>query len=207
MGNSSPVSQAPGPALDRPRPQPEYYADAAARAVAYALDAVVVAILAFVAAIVVSTAFGPVLRFGAGEITVDRDLALANAVVTTVLSALYFVLSWTRARATLGQRFLRMSVGQETDGARLPAARALARWAVLGVPLGVAAVLTTVLPGVGDAVVTLLALAWLALLLASIARSPKKQGLHDRAAGSVVVRCAIPVEWVEPTGGASSRVR
>ena len=53
----------------------------------------------------------------------------------------------------------------------------------------------TALPDAGDLLFDLPVVAWYAVLLVSVARSPTKQGLHDRAAGTAVVKQARLVSW------------
>src|SRR4029453_776060 len=88
------ASDAVATALDGGRgapPQPVvgwYFARAPNRLMAYLLDAVVLTVLAFVAAVVLSVLFGPVVTFdltAAPYVTVDRGLALANALVATAI--------------------------------------------------------------------------------------------------------------------------
>jgi uncharacterized RDD family membrane protein YckC len=168
------------------------FADVPNRVVAYAVDAVILTVAALVAAIVVSVVLGPTVSFDpaaerlTGAVTLHRGLGVVNALVSTVLSGLYFVLSWTRFRATPGQRLLRLQVWG-ADGERVPLRGAVLRWLLLAAPVGVLSAIV-VGSGVSTAVVWLLVLAWDLVLLVSTARSHDAQGLHDQVAGTTVVK-------------------
>lgn len=106
-----------------------------------------------------------------------------GTVLTVGLSALYFVGSWTSGRrATLGQRLLKLQVGNAFDGRSLSFDQAIRRWLGLGEFL----VLLALIPGFGAAAG--LWFLWAIVLLITTAISPTKQGLHDRIANSAVVR-------------------
>lgn len=171
------------------------YADAPNRLVGFVLDALILTVLVLLGAVAVSAALGPVVRIdpGSAEVSVDRGTALVTAVVSSAISAAYFVIAWSRYGASPGQRLLAMRIDGEAAGG-VPVRRAAVRWAVLWGPFAVAAVLTTILGGMLDAVLDVVVLAWLVVLLVSIARSPTKQGLHDRAARTVVLKRSRVVE-------------
>jgi uncharacterized RDD family membrane protein YckC len=65
------------------------------------------------------------------------------------------------------------------------------RWLALGAPFGIAQALNP-LPGLGI-LIGLAAFVWFIALLVTTAQSPTKQGLHDRYAGTVVVKAARAV--------------
>ena len=178
------------------------YGDAPNRLVAYVIDAVLITILVFAATICVSILAGPVVEFdntGSGLVEVNDRIAAVDAIVATLLSLAYFVATWTWLRGSPGQRVLQMQLGDE-QGRAVGLGRAALRWLPLGLPLGIAGLLTVVLPGYADLVVDLLVLAWFAILLATIARSPTKQGWHDRLASTVVVKQIRPLTLTSPTG-------
>jgi uncharacterized RDD family membrane protein YckC len=146
------------------------------RVVALFIDGLVVAVLAFVAGLVIFGIFGSEL--------LGVVLWLAASIG---LSAGYFVYAWGAPRATLGMRLLNLRIGHETDGRPLGREQALVRWAVLGVPL----VLAQSISGSSDALVGVLSIAglvWLVALLYSVAASPTKQGYHDRLARTIVFK-------------------
>jgi uncharacterized RDD family membrane protein YckC len=106
------------------------------------------------------------------------------AVLNVVVSAAYFIASWSGGRrATLGQRLLKIQVGNAFDGRALSLEQAIRRWIGLGEPITLLGVLPG-LAGLGG----FLWFAWALVLLITTATSPTKQGLHDRLANSAVVR-------------------
>ena len=163
------------------------WADTPSRLAAYILDSILVA---FVAGAIIG-----VLGLGVvplGSVTPSQDLDQSGthllAVVSTLVGAAYFVLWWSGGRrATPGQRVFGIQVGNAFDGRALTAAQAVRRWIGLGSVLGLFAYLPF---AAAYGAVTLLQLLWAAALLVSTASSPTKQGLHDRFAGSAVVRPA-----------------
>jgi uncharacterized RDD family membrane protein YckC len=176
----------------------EHYADAPNRCAAFLADALLLAIVSFVAAMALSAAAGPVVRFQTGgTIAVDRGLALADGALATALSAAYFAWGWARRGRTPGMRLVGLRITSRA-GSRLTAVTALRRWLVLCGPLAVSAVATPFLGGIGDLVVDLAVLAWYVVLLVSVARSPTKQGLHDRLSGSVLTKRFPSGPWTPP---------
>lgn len=188
--------------------QSRYYADVPNRLAALGIDVVVLTALIFVAAIVVSVVIGPAVEFDTGAdvlddaVTLDRDVATVDAVLSLAISAAYFIGSWTLRPGTPGQRLIGMRVGCASDGSALSISRATGRWLLFGAPFGAAALLTTAAPELDDAIPDLVLVAWYTLLLVTIARSPTKQGLHDRLAGSVVAKQGSPVRWDRPRADA-----
>jgi uncharacterized RDD family membrane protein YckC len=178
-----------------------YYADVPNRLVALLIDAIVLSVLTFIGALILSALFGPVVRFDLGAETLNQEIRIANglAIVDSFLAmaicAAYFMISWVFLEGSLGQRALGMKIGRETRDAPLVIGQALVRWILLGAPFGIAAVLTTAFPSLNDGVIDLVVLAWYLVLLITVARSPTKQGLHDRIARTVVVKKASAVAW------------
>lgn len=157
------------------------YAGAGVRLVAYIVDSFLVW-LAFVIVmfVAVMVALWAAVGFGRAE-----AIALSTVVVVAI-DFLYFLAFWTsRGRATLAQRLFKMEVRNAADGRTLWVAQAVRRWVALGTPLR----LLAVLPALADLSSTGL-LVWSIVLLVTTASSSTKQGLHDRFAGSVVVRPA-----------------
>jgi hypothetical protein len=108
-----------------------------------------------------------------------------------VISAIYWIYSWTRMRGSPGQKLLGMQVGNFPDGATLTQDQAIRRWIALGGPLPLVQALNP-LPGLG-LIIGLAAFAYFIYLLWSTAQSPTKQGFHDKFANSVVVKAARSV--------------
>ena len=150
------------------------FAGPAARLVACIVDATVLFLLGV---IVVSVAT---------VLTHDPNAAAANYIVAaSVLLSLPFALYfWTGGhRATPGQRLLAIQVGSGVEGGRLTAKQAVGRWLALGWFLGLSAVIPALLGPVVLAVA-----GWSVVLLVTVFLSPTRQGLHDRIAGTAVVR-------------------
>jgi len=117
------------------------------------------------------------------QLTVRSGIAAAVAVA---IEAAYFIFFWmSGGRATLGMRLFSLQVGNAADGARLRIDQAGKRWLAYGSWLGIAGLV----PAFG-VVVGLVQMGWTLVLLVTTASSPTKQGLHDRFAGSAVVRPA-----------------
>jgi hypothetical protein len=177
------------------------FADAPNRLVGYLLDAVFLSLLSFVGAVAISVVFGPVVSIDVGaasQVTVDRGLAVANAVLGTAISLVYFVASWRSLGGSPGQRALRMRVGGANGPVTL--ARWTVRWAFLGAPIALEGIVSAVATGWVVMVTTLAVVLWFVLLLASIARSGSKQGWHDRAARTVVTKALLPAPAVDAAG-------
>jgi uncharacterized RDD family membrane protein YckC len=188
------------------------YADVPNRLVAYLVDAIILAVIVFIGALVVSALFGPAVRFDltadtpGGRIDVDDRLAIVNALVGTALGGAYFVGSWMVLRASPAQRLFGMEIGHERDGATLTLGVAVLRWILLGAPFGIATALTTGLAGFGG-LLLLAALLWYLILLVTTARSSTRQGLHDRLARTVVAKPAHAAVWGDRPRQERARVR
>jgi len=163
------------------------FASTAARFVAFVID---LFILGVVDRIVISAlqAMGivpaPTIADPRNLTAVFTTDTFLGVVVTTAIGGAYFVLSWSGGRrATIGQRLLRIQVGNAFDGAPLAFEQAIRRWLGLGLFLG----LFVFAPALA-AVASLIQLVWMVSLLITTASSPTKQGLHDRLANSALVR-------------------
>ena len=101
---------------------------------------------------VVSLLIGPAVELDSGAeslddgVTLDRSVAIVNAIVSLLLSAAYFTGAWALRRGTPGQRLIRMEVLTADRGDTVTLRVALVRWALLGAPFGLPALLTTALP-------------------------------------------------------------
>jgi uncharacterized RDD family membrane protein YckC len=178
---------APAPAVRQEIAPGLVFADTLSRFIAYLIDAFIVA--------VVTGIIGEIFGWGAREFpTASQPMALEDAFVVTpeytilgvVIGAAYFIVSWSGGRrATLGQRIFSIQVGNAFDGRPLRLDQAVRRW--LG--FGDFANLLAVVPAAALAVPSLI-LIWNVVLLITTATSPTKQGVHDRIAGSALVRPA-----------------
>lgn len=168
-----PVAEVPGaPGLA--------FADIPARLVAYIVDAAIVGLVGSVVAIA--------LGFGERTVTATSTYVWVSGTTLNVsfalLGLIYFVFFWTGGRrATIGQRIFDIQVGNAFDGRPLSLDQALARWVGYGSFLGLFAIVPTL-----GSFASLAELIWVLVLLATTARSPTKQGLHDRFANTALVR-------------------
>jgi uncharacterized RDD family membrane protein YckC len=158
------------------------FADTPSRATAYILDTLV-----FTAVNSVSASI-----FGLYSFTVpnfpDRSAFVATTLVGFAFLFAYFVWFWSGGRrATPGQRVFAIQVGNAFDGQPLTLRQAVKRTLGFGMPIGLLALLPFLVVGIGAFIIGLL---WSLLLLASTITSETKQGLHDRFAGSALVRPA-----------------
>jgi uncharacterized RDD family membrane protein YckC len=172
------------------------YATVPDRLVALLLDAVVLTVLAFVAALVVSVALGPAVELDGGAESVgdavqtDRGVAVVDALVVAALGALYFAGSWRRSGRTPGQRVLGLQVASAA-GAGLATGQALVRWSLVAAPFSAAAVLAAASSALDGPVLPALVAAWYLALLVTTVLSPTSRGLHDRIAGTAVGKAAV----------------
>ena len=176
------------------------YGDVPNRIFAYIIDAIVLAVISIVVAIILDIFFGPTVQIRDEQILLTNLLAgnaavetnflrvLIGVVVSLAVSAAYWIYMWTRMRGTVGMRALGMQVGNFPDGKTLTQDQAIRRWIALGGPLPLVQVLNQV-PAIGG-LISLAALGYFIYLLYSTAQSPTKQGFHDKFANSVVVKAS-----------------
>jgi uncharacterized RDD family membrane protein YckC len=177
------------------------YADVPNRTFAYIIDAILLFIVTFIISLLVYGIVGqPTTATINADATDLGNLAtvqvnwlatLVGALVSTAISAVYFIYTWTKMRGTPGMKVLGMQVGNQGDGATLTTEQAIRRWIFLGAPLG----LISALAGISSIglIISLLGLLYLIFLLVTTAQSPTKQGFHDKQAGSMVVKAARSV--------------
>lgn len=174
--------QAPSPVVEVPDAPGLVFADLSSRVVAFVLDFAIVGIAG--AALVIALGFGE--RVETATSTYTWVSGWTVNIAFALLGALYFVFFWTGGRrATIGQRAFDIQVGNAFDGRPLTLDQAVRRWLGYGSFLG----LLAVVPGLRG-FDSLAQAVWMLVLLASAARSPVKQGLHDRFAHSALVRPA-----------------
>ena len=165
-------------------------ADLPSRIFAYIIDAIILTVVAFI----ISGILGAVLVevrpdpfFGIpirGPSLVGQLIAVA---LTLVISAAYFIYMWTRmGGATIGMRFLKLSVRDASTGGPVSQGQAINRWIALGGPQ-VLSFLYLVLGLIG-ALIALAVLGYYIYLLVTTAQSPTRQGFHDTFAKTVVAR-------------------
>lgn len=126
---------------------------------------------------------------------------LVQAIAVAAISAGYFIYMWTTRKQTVGMMFMKLMVQKDGTGAALTQAEAIRRWLYLGLPLalvtllGVGAGFSFAVGGVGGlfflftvaSIAGLVALVWELYLAYATNNDARKQGPHDKAAGSVVV--------------------
>jgi uncharacterized RDD family membrane protein YckC len=169
------------------------YADVPNRAIAYIIDAIILFVINLVIGIVLGGIMGPTVSidFETGQVTTNWGSAVVSAIVSTLITGLYFVYTWTSMRGSPGQRMLGMQVGNASDGATITMDQAIRRWIFLGAPFGIASALAGA--GALGLIIGLAGLAYFIYLLVSTAQSPTKQGFHDKQANTVVVKAARSV--------------
>ena len=176
----APVAAGPAPGIT--------YADTVQRVIAYIIDVIIFFIVGVViiGAIVASI-------FATGGIGLGLVGVVVLGVVSLAGSAIYFIYTWTAMRATIGQRVLGLETVNAADGATLTMDQAVKRWAYLFGPSAVGQVLgysgSTAL-GVLGSLIGLLAFLYQLYLLYTVTQDPRRQGFHDKQAGSVVVKRA-----------------
>jgi uncharacterized RDD family membrane protein YckC len=174
------MSDAPTPAAAAPAAPADFvYADVPNRAIAYIIDAIIVAIVLVI--------LGTILAAVGFNITTYLGAIILGA-LGLVVSAGYFIYMWTSRRATVGMSALSMQVGNAVDGATLTTDQAIRRWLAISAPSILAQVLQPV--GIIGSVVGLMAFAWFIFLVYTTASSPTKQGWHDVFANTMVVKAA-----------------
>jgi uncharacterized RDD family membrane protein YckC len=173
---AAPVVSGPAPGVT--------YADTVTRVIAYIIDSLIFFVVAvFIVGIVVLAIFT-----GGGVVALIGSVVLAA--VGLVGSAVYFVYTWTRMRASLGQKVLGLETVNAADGATLTQEQAIRRWAFMFGPTALGSALGYAPGALGllGSLVGLLAFFYMIYLLYTVTQSPKRQGFHDVQAGTVVVK-------------------
>jgi uncharacterized RDD family membrane protein YckC len=180
------------------------------RLVALLLDTVVLSVLAFIAALIVSLALGPAVELDGGAESVsdavqtNRGVALVDALVVAALGALYFAGSWRRSGRTPGQRLLGLHVASAA-GDDVATGQAIIRWLLVAGPFSAAAVLATASSALDGPVLPVLVGAWYVVLLVTTAVSPTSRGLHDRLSGTAVGKAAVAWPAARPEDAQAGR--
>ncbi|HUQ43704.1 MAG TPA: RDD family protein [Candidatus Limnocylindria bacterium] len=132
------------------------------------------------------------LIVGIGSVVVSAILAFVPGapLVTQLLVLAYFAAWWSGGRrATPGQRLFQLQVGNAFDGRNLTTEQSLRRAFVLILGGLIGGVLIVALPArTGTGASTLVNVAWWLVIVISAAMSPTRQAIHDRFAGTAVVR-------------------
>ncbi len=206
------LERLPGPRALAPWRSPPapgvVYAEIPVRALAFFIDLMVVQVAVHLVGPpvrgFVATVLGDQFPLGTGpDIGVLLLAVVPEVIVIWALSLAIAVYSWTVFRATPGQMVLGLFTLTAPHGGTLSVRSALVRWAFLFAPMVFLSTLGTVLFGVSEVaaawgldprlaqlVVASVAPVWYAVLAVSAANERRGRGLHDRAAGTVVVRRA-----------------
>lgn len=170
-----------------PGPAGLLYADVPNRVTALILDIILLSVIGFVLAWLFG---GLVSRPGAidaagGELDIVAFLVVL--VLQLVVSFVYFGGSWTLLGATPAMRLLGLRIGGEADGSTVSWRQSLIRWLFLGLPALLSS-LAVYVPNAIGLILGGLGVVWMVALLYTMAQSPTKQGLHDRYAGTIVIK-------------------
>jgi uncharacterized RDD family membrane protein YckC len=173
-------------------PTPGVRASFVRRLVAFLLDGFVLLVAGLALLTLITVFIGPTvlleMESAASPVSEVRAWRVVlNAVLLAALSGVYFVISWTRFGWTPGQRLFRLAVCGASPAAGITTGRAFLRWSLLGAPLGLASALTVSAPLLFLAVLVV-SFTWFAVLVVTTLFSRTGRGLHDRLAGTTVVR-------------------
>jgi uncharacterized RDD family membrane protein YckC len=163
------------------------YADVPNRAIAYIIDAILVAIIGgIIGAILGGFGLQPATFSLVNGFTYNPVAFLIVGVIQLIISGAYFVYTWTAMRGTPGMKVLGMQIGNAVDGKTLTMDQAIRRWVIIAGP---AAIAQAVLPfSTIGALLGFLAFLWFCYLLYTTWKSPTKQGYHDIFANTMVVK-------------------
>jgi len=171
-----------------------FYADIPNRAIAYIIDAIIVAV-GFVIVAAVLGAIGlhtTTLDLTSPSLTSFNPIAgIIYAALNLAISVAYFVYTWTAMRGTVGMKVLGMQIGNAQDGATITMDQALRRSLILFGPGAVAEALSGW--SILGLLIGLASFGWFIYLLYTTAVSPTKQGFHDKFANTMVVKAARSV--------------
>ncbi len=179
-----------------------FYADVPNRIIALIIDGVILFVAFLIVQVVIEAILGPRVAlksvadpnsvFGVRiDVQTNYLSSLVVAAINLVVSAGYFVYTWTTMRASLGQRLLGMQVGNAADGATITMEQAIRRWVALFGIFSITGALNPI-PLLG-LLIGLAGIVWVIALIVTTAQSPTKQGLHDQFANTIVVKAARAV--------------
>jgi uncharacterized RDD family membrane protein YckC len=189
---------------------PAPVAPLARRAIAFFLDGLILVPAYLIYATVLDAVFGALVApdpIGSGlvVVAVNPGRVTLELTLTILTDVAYYAGSWATWGMTLGQRTCGVAVRAVGPGAppppgaprrlppdpeRVPTPSATVRWAVLQLlPLCISTLGAAGALSLG--VVASVNGGWYAVLLVSAIVDPLRRGLHDRAAGTVVVRPSV----------------
>jgi uncharacterized RDD family membrane protein YckC len=166
-------------------------ADFMTRLVAFIIDAVILGVVNYIVWAVLGG-----LLFSLGGLAI-----VLHGVIVAAISAGYFIYMWTTRRQTVGMMLMKLMVVQDGSGAALTQSQAIRRWLYLGLPYALSTLLSVTgfgslgLLGFGGLailftlalLVAIVSLGWEIYLAYATNQDARKQGPHDKAAGSVVI--------------------
>jgi len=161
------------------------YADVPNRFIALIIDGFVMLLILVVIGLALAA-----VGFQAGVMQTGTDLVsgVIFAILSLIVGGAYFIYTWTSMRASVGMRVLGMQVGNAYDGKTLTVNQAAMRYAALWGPSTASGALNSI-SGIGT-IISLVVFVYLVYLLYTTAKSPTKQGFHDKYANTVVVKAA-----------------
>ncbi len=168
-----------------PGPAGFVYADVPNRTIAMIIDVVAMFFVLLVVGVIAVGIFGYTGDF---QQTPSMLATLASAIIGYGIWFAYFGGLWVLQRGTLGMRLLGMQIGDQADGRALTWKQGAIRFGVMFGPQIVVAILSAFVSGAG--LLGWVGFIWLIYVLYSISSSPTKQGIHDKYAGSMVVKAA-----------------
>jgi uncharacterized RDD family membrane protein YckC len=178
----TPWQTEPPTASNRLLPPGLVFSDTPSRLVALILDGIVLGPTYYLLYALLGYDFN---RIGVGHFP-DRNIYVFATLGILAINAAYFVWFWSGGRrATPGQRVFGIQVANAFDGAPLSVGQAFGRWVATGWWITTPFILPFMVVAIASGV---LAAIWDLILLVTTILSPTKQGLHDRFAGSAVVR-------------------
>lgn len=169
--------------------------DAPARIAGFVVDSVIVSFVSLFLLTMLGVLHGPVVAVeGSGELPdrleVDATLFAIDAAVITLMTGVYFAGSWIRFGATPGQGSVGLRVLDATGGSGLTGKQALTRFVALGAPLWL---ISGLVSGNARLAAWSLTIIWYVVLVVTVARGSSVSGVHDRIAGTIVVREVRPL--------------
>lgn len=164
------------------------YSDLPMRIVAYIIDAVILSAAFFFLFTILGSLFLGSLFVGGFGFGVIIWFVVFVAIYAA-MSAIYFIYTWTKMRATIGQRVIGLETVNAADGATLTQAQAIRRYIFLFGPSVLATALSIIgFLGILGSLVSLAVFAYSIYLLYTAANSPTRQGFHDTQAGTAVIK-------------------
>ena len=163
-------------------------ADTPNRLIAAVIDFIILGIAGAIVAAVTTSILGEELLGGIFGVSIKVPSlmsSLVTVVLMLVISGAYFIGMWTRmGGATVGMKVLKLSVRDATTGQAITQGQAINRWLLLGAPWALSSIYGW---GIG-LIVSIVVLVYYIYLIVTIGQSPKRQGLHDTYAKTVVAK-------------------